>query len=29
MGFTEYECREAIKRYDGNHNLALNYLLEG
>ena len=29
MGFPEDVCKEAIERYDGDENLALNYLLGG
>jgi hypothetical protein len=29
MGFPEDVCTEALERYDGDENLALNYLLGG
>ena len=29
MGFPEDVCKEALERYDGDENLALNYLLGG
>lgn len=29
MGFPEETCKEALERYDGDENLALNYLLGG
>lgn len=29
MGFPEDVCAEALERYDGDENLALNYLLGG
>ncbi len=29
MGFPENVCTEALERYDGDENLALNYLLGG
>lgn len=29
MGFPEDICAEALERYDGDENLALNYLLGG
>jgi len=29
MGFPEDVCKEALERYDGDENHALNYLLEG
>ena len=27
MGFTEEQCQDALKRYDGNENAATNFLL--
>ena len=29
MGFPEDVCKEALERYDGDENLALNFLLGG
>lgn len=29
MGFPEDVCTEALERYDGDENLALNFLLGG
>ena len=29
MGFPEDVCAEALERYDGDENLALNFLLGG
>ena len=29
MGFPEDVCNEALERYDGDENLALNFLLGG
>ncbi len=29
MGFPENVCKEALERYDGDENLALNFLLGG
>jgi len=29
MGFPEETCTEALERYDGDEQLALNYLLGG
>ena len=29
MGFPEDTCNEALERYDGDENLALNFLLGG